>query len=71
MALGASQDDGEELDLEDGEVLIRKGKANHFVGSISDGGRLRLTTAASFSARTGSTSPGSADQSRSQTSSTS
>jgi hypothetical protein len=43
VALGASQDDGEELDLDDGEVLIRKGKANHFVGSISDGGRLRLT----------------------------
>jgi hypothetical protein len=40
----ASQDDAADFDLQDGEVLIRKGKANHFVGDISDGGRLRLTS---------------------------
>ena len=39
----AGLDDAGDIDLEGGEVLIRKGKANHFVGSISDGGRLRLT----------------------------
>jgi hypothetical protein len=32
------------LELTDGEVLIRKGWANHFVSGTADGGSLHLTT---------------------------
>jgi hypothetical protein len=33
----------EDLDIRNGEVVIRKGVANHFVGAVADGGTLTLT----------------------------